>query len=242
MITKLQQREGVGAVKMPKSQKPSPPPYTLNVPRCQHVKINGAQCGSPALSRQTLCFFHKRFQEEKITLIDRERRHLSSFDLPVIEDAESIQMVVMEISRQILSRQMDAKTAGVLLYAMQIASCNLRMAQFAPPAPSDIVVDFEEVVETCLTGQQPSKENSVLRPEPPAPKIAASTPVHQAAALATLPVHCKPESQPLDQDKKDAESCEFPAPDRNPGVRPPDPPRKPVESEHFSNWRARIDA
>ena len=50
--------------------------------RCQHIKVNGVQCGSPALRRNRFCFFHKRFHDERIRLsADRappRRRHLYS--------------------------------------------------------------------------------------------------------------------------------------------------------------------
>ena len=45
--------------------------------RCQHLKINGTQCGSPALRRNRFCFFHKRHHQERIQLhTDRARRRL----------------------------------------------------------------------------------------------------------------------------------------------------------------------
>jgi len=28
------------------------------IARCQHIKINGVQCGSPALLNRKFCFFH----------------------------------------------------------------------------------------------------------------------------------------------------------------------------------------
>jgi hypothetical protein len=48
-----------------------------NVPRCQHLKVNGIQCGSPALRRNRFCFFHKRFQEDCLQWLERvQNRHL----------------------------------------------------------------------------------------------------------------------------------------------------------------------
>ena len=32
--------------------------------RCQHIKMNGVQCGSPALYRRRQCFFHERAQAQ----------------------------------------------------------------------------------------------------------------------------------------------------------------------------------
>ncbi len=43
--------------------------------RWQHLKINGTQCGSPALRRNRFCFFHKHFQDERIRLSADRARH-----------------------------------------------------------------------------------------------------------------------------------------------------------------------
>jgi len=101
--------------------------------RCQHIKVNGTQCGSPALRRNRFCFFHKRFQDERINLsTDRRRRGAATFILPVLEDANSIQMAIMQIMRLILTGQIEHKTASLLLYALQTASTNLRSTKFEP--------------------------------------------------------------------------------------------------------------
>ncbi len=101
--------------------------------RCQHIKVNGVQCGSPALRRNRFCFFHKRFQTESIRLsADRRRRGTATFILPVLEDANSIQMAIMQIMQFILTGQIEHKTASLLLYALQTASTNLRATKFEP--------------------------------------------------------------------------------------------------------------
>ncbi len=101
--------------------------------RCQHLKTNGTQCGSPALRSNKFCYFHKRYQEERIRLgVDRRRRGTATFFLPVLEDANSIQMSLMQIMRLLLTGQIEHKTASLLLYALQTASANLRQADFNP--------------------------------------------------------------------------------------------------------------
>ena len=101
--------------------------------RCQHIKVNGVQCGSPALRRNRFCFFHKRYQNERIRLnADRRRRGTATFILPVLEDANSIQMAIMQIMRLILTGEIEHKTASLLLYALQTASTNLRSTKFEP--------------------------------------------------------------------------------------------------------------
>jgi hypothetical protein len=118
--------------------------------RCQHLKINGTQCGSPALRRNRFCFFHKRFQDEQIKLsADRARRGVATFVLPVLEDADSIQITLMQVMRMLLSKQIDHKTASLLLYALQTASTNLRMTNFKPFS-TDVILDVRDAANTPL--------------------------------------------------------------------------------------------
>ena len=118
--------------------------------RCQHLKVNGTQCGSPALRRNRFCFFHKRFQDERIRLsADRARRGVATFVLPVLEDANSIQIALMQVMRLLLSQQIDHKTASLMLYALQTASANLRMTNFTPHT-NDVILDPRDAANTPL--------------------------------------------------------------------------------------------
>jgi hypothetical protein len=132
----------------------------FSVPRCQHLKVNGTQCGSPALKRNRFCFFHKRFQEERIKLnCDRVRHNHASLYLPVLEDANSIQVSLMQIMRLLASRQIDSKTASLLLYALQTASVNLRQTTFEPFHKEDVVIDRNTIDQTCIGCDQWSEED-----------------------------------------------------------------------------------
>lgn len=118
--------------------------------RCQHIKVNGVQCGSPALRRNRFCFFHKRFHDERIRLAaDRARRGPGTFILPVLEDANSIQVALMQIMRLLLAKQIEPKTASLLLYALQTASSNLQRTRFDPNR-HDVILDPSEAAITPL--------------------------------------------------------------------------------------------
>jgi len=119
--------------------------------RCQYLKVNGTQCGSPALRRNRFCFFHKRHHEERILLhTDRARRSRRvTVDLPALEDANSVQVSLMQILRLTISGQLDSKTAGLALYALQIASSNLARTTFTP-FRHDVVLDPRTVDQTAL--------------------------------------------------------------------------------------------
>jgi hypothetical protein len=124
-----------------------------NVPRCQHVKINGTQCGSPALRRRRHCFFHDRIRREQANI----RAHASAkpaFELPLLEDANCVQVALMKVIQMLASGLMDHKTAGLILYALQTASVNLRHADFEVDEVSDIVIDRDTVSATCINGPQ----------------------------------------------------------------------------------------
>ncbi len=118
--------------------------------RCQHLKTNGTQCGSPALRRNRFCFFHKRYQEERIRLnVDRRRRANATFFLPVLEDANSFQMSLMQIMRLLLAGQIEHKTASLLLYALQTASTNLRLTKFDPRV-HEVILDPRQASSSPL--------------------------------------------------------------------------------------------
>ena len=97
-----------------------------------------------------MCFFHKRYQDERIKLsADRARRANATFVLPLLEDANSIQMSIMQIMRLILTGQIEHKTASLLLYALQTASSNLRSTNFNPQM-HNVILDPSEPAITPL--------------------------------------------------------------------------------------------
>jgi hypothetical protein len=122
--------------------------------RCQHIKVNGTLCGSPALRRNRFCYFHKLHQDQRIELntdCARRKRNVT-IALPVLEDANSIQVSLMQIMRLIVAGQIDGKTAGLLLYALQTASSNLPRTNFQPYM-YEVVLDPKKVHETPLNAQ-----------------------------------------------------------------------------------------
>jgi hypothetical protein len=92
-----------------------------NIPRCHHIRVDGRQCGSPSLRGKRLCYFHSRF---------RVPRSLKG--LPMLEDPNSIQLVLMQIMRGLIEKSFDPKTAGLLFYGLQIAMVNGRRVDFQP--------------------------------------------------------------------------------------------------------------
>jgi hypothetical protein len=90
-----------------------------NAPRCMHVRVNGVRCGSPALRNDPFCYFHDRMNER-----------MPAPALPALEDAESVQVALMEVLEQVYSGKMAPKQGNSMFYGLQVASANLRHARF----------------------------------------------------------------------------------------------------------------
>jgi len=97
---------------------------------CHHIKMNGDRCGAPALRDQKLCRFHNFCGPVQVDVSTSAAEPAAPFFLPALEDAASIQLAITQVCEHLLHRRLDAKKAGVLLYAMQVASSNLsRLSQ-----------------------------------------------------------------------------------------------------------------
>jgi hypothetical protein len=124
-----------------------------NVPRCQHVKVNGTQCGSPALRWHRLCFFHNNVRGARAKIL-ADTSAPRMFDLPLLEDANSVQMALMKVIQMLGSGRMDHRTAGLMLYALQTATSNLRNTDFEADEVTDVVIVREDVQRTDIGGPQ----------------------------------------------------------------------------------------
>ena len=82
--------------------------------------------------------------------MDGERYCDSQIMLPVFEDAHSIQTMIQRVVQMMLSRRIERKDAGLLLYALQIASGNLKMMQAEKARPTQVVVEPEKAAETPM--------------------------------------------------------------------------------------------
>ena len=142
--------------------------YPIEIRRCRHVKTNGTQCGSPALKGKELCFYHEQNQPREVELyIDGERYSDGSMVMPAFDDAHAIQTVIRQVVQLMLARRIERKDAGLLLYALQIASGNLKMMQAEKAKPTQVVVEPEKAAETPLgmtpwsaTGQGHDREEA----------------------------------------------------------------------------------
>ena len=125
-----------------------------DVPRCQHVKINGTQCGSPALRRKRHCYFHHRMRDGSRRYGQDQVKPRPMYTMGLLEDANSVQVAIMQVLEQLACGQMEPKVAGLMLYGLQIASSNLKHTRFEAMSSTDVVIDRDDVDRTCIRGPQ----------------------------------------------------------------------------------------
>lgn len=124
------------------------PSYPNNILRCQHLKVNGTQCGSPSLRESKYCYYHIRYHWPELNKIENSNEWRQS--LPTLEDANSIQASLAKTMEQLVLQEIDHKTAALLLYALQTASMNLKHTSLEPALRTQVVIDRESVARRPL--------------------------------------------------------------------------------------------
>src|SRR5208283_3728774 len=96
---------------------------------CYYVKPNGLFCGSLALKGRDYCHFHLCYAGRRVRADQQDATSDGPvlLDLPPLEDANSIQIAVMQVMDAVLRRRISPRVSGQLLYALQIASSNLKL-------------------------------------------------------------------------------------------------------------------
>lgn len=123
----------------------------LQAPRCQHIRLNGQRCAAPALRGQEHCHFHDSA---------RHAAHTISSDLPFIEDATSLQFVLMDVIRTLATGHADYKYCALMLYALQIAGANLKNLRAELPQATEV----EAAKMAGKHGDQSSRPELLLGP------------------------------------------------------------------------------
>ncbi len=97
---------------------------------CTHVFTNGSCCGTVALRDSEFCYWHhsarqrQRNRDRAQATIKRRRQRDTGICLPVLEDANSLQVAVQEVIHAILDQRLDTQRGKLALYGLQIAAYN----------------------------------------------------------------------------------------------------------------------
>jgi hypothetical protein len=160
------------------------------IPLCNHVKNNGAVCESPALKDQDHCYFHTAARERR----KRQRRAARlklPFQLPLLEDANSIQLAIGESLNALLAGQIDHKTAGLVLYGLQTAAGNIRHTDLALTEYDRQAEDYEEEEEESIEEEPSAKPVTTAINLQPAKPRQKQLPPKKSVDKEILDVACK---------------------------------------------------
>jgi hypothetical protein len=116
-----------------------------SAPRCRWVRQDGTTCGSPQMKRHIYCFAHRQMAEAQALMLR----------LPALEDANAIQVGLMRIQKALIEGTISNKTAGLLLYSMQLALQNVGRTTFGQVKGQELVretVDEEQALADMTIG------------------------------------------------------------------------------------------
>ena len=106
-----------------------------------------------SLRRRRFCYFHENYRLTQARLLaDESKVRICNF--PLLEDANSIQVAVMQVIHLLGSGKVDTKVSGLMLYALQTASANMKRVSFEAQNATDVVIDQDTLDLTCLPGPQ----------------------------------------------------------------------------------------
>ena len=146
----------------------------VSMRRCEHIRTNGTQCGSPAQRGKKRCYQHLRVRPERVKVRGGDGK-TSEIVVPLLEDAHSIQTMVRQVMVLMLRGRIEGEMSGRLLYALQIASANLGRMREEAPRPTQVVVDTRKVAETPLGMTPWSGKPGGHEPEEVEDKVVART-------------------------------------------------------------------
>jgi len=161
-----------------------------SIPQCQHIKVDGVRCASPAVREHSYCYFHQS-QRDRRRL--RFKNPTGGFELPLLEDANSIQIAIQDVQAAVIQGRIDQRLAGLLFFSLQIAQSNLKFINFEPEqlrTESD-PSQGSEVIKLLLKALDEPYPESIDSPRKlesesdPGKKPAASVTEDSAKALAT---------------------------------------------------------
>ncbi len=99
--------------------------------QCQHLDMeDGRRCRAQAMHNEYMCFRHR--DKHIPPVIENE-----PFEISHLDDRAAIQKALAALAARLACNRMDLKRAGLLVYTLQVASCNLGAAPL-PAAPAAV--------------------------------------------------------------------------------------------------------
>ncbi|HZD30867.1 MAG TPA: hypothetical protein VE779_04320 [Candidatus Angelobacter sp.] len=187
-------------------------------PTCTHVKEDGAYCGSPALHDQKYCYYHLEQRGRRLrrarALRDNQPYRL---EIQSLDNLYAVRTALTEVFQALAAQQLEERTAGKMLYAIQQVTAVNRRIEQQEAAAAEAAKDAVPQVRTPLPGANLGSPHTASRVQefpgfaqqfglPPGADIDAET--------ATL-------LRQADEEAKYREALPMPLPP--PGLRPGSP-------------------
>jgi hypothetical protein len=98
---------------------------------CRHVKPDGAYCGSPALRDRKYCYYHLMERGRRLRRARALRDNLPyRLEIQSLDNPYAIRAALTDIAQALATGQLEPRTAGKLLYAIQqVSATNRRIEQ-----------------------------------------------------------------------------------------------------------------
>ncbi|HKV95015.1 MAG TPA: hypothetical protein VJW20_20890 [Candidatus Angelobacter sp.] len=91
-------------------------------PRCEYPRSGGKPCRAPKMRGQKYCCMHLAMEAARPT----------KFNLPALEDANSIQVALTKTAQGLVDGTLEEKVATRLAYVLQVAMNNVGKVDFEP--------------------------------------------------------------------------------------------------------------
>lgn len=91
-------------------------------PRCEYPRSGGKPCRAPKMRGQKYCCMHLAMEAARPT----------KFNLPALEDANSIQVALTKTAQGLVDGTLEEKVATRLAYVLQVAMSNVGKVDFEP--------------------------------------------------------------------------------------------------------------
>jgi hypothetical protein len=90
---------------------------------CRHAKEDGAYCGSPSLRERKYCYYHLMQRARRLRRARALRDNVTyRLEIQSLDNPYAIRDAVSDVAQALAAGQLDARVAGKLLYAFQLAS------------------------------------------------------------------------------------------------------------------------
>jgi len=100
-------------------------------PRCEYPRSGGRPCRAPKVRGQKYCNMHLAMEAARPT----------KFNLPALEDANSIQVALTKTAQGLVDGTLEEKVATKLAYVLQVAMSNVGNVNFEPGEEEEEVLE-----------------------------------------------------------------------------------------------------